>query len=371
MKKDALKPELHGGNIYRLAEKLGVDESEIIDFSASINPLGMPKSVSSVIAANISYLSNYPDPDTTQLRIHLAKHLGIASSSIICGNGSTELIYLIVRALRPEKVLIPMPTFSEYEKAVGSPDKIKYHLMWEKNGFRLDIDKFINDMSGSSSAVTYKSALTTSVDVTFLCNPNNPTGKLLKKDDLMKISNAAKSLKCYLVVDEAFVDFTPGYSIIKEVANNPYLIVLRSMTKFYGMPGLRIGYAAAAPSVIEMLKAQKEPWTVNTLAQVAGIVAVNDESYAYETLKLIRNEKNTFEEGFKLLGINYVDSDANFYLIKIQRAKEIAAYLMSRGIMVRDCSNFNGLDDSYIRVAVKGNRDNMRLIKELANFLNG
>ncbi|MCL5238771.1 MAG: threonine-phosphate decarboxylase CobD [Nitrospirae bacterium] len=360
--------EAHGGNLYRLAEKLGVDEGEILDFSASINPLGVPKSVVSEIRDTVKYLCNYPDPDTKQLRLWIAKDLIINPQSIICGNGSTELIYLVARALKPERVLIPAPTFSEYERAVYSRKKIIHFPLYEKDGFALDPGEFISAMAGGVSPASYKSSLTTSIDMAFICNPNNPTGSLLKREDLLKIAEAAKSLKCYLVVDEAFIDFTPEDSIVREVENNPYLVVLRSLTKFYALSGLRIGYGVIPLTLLDIIKEHREPWTVNTLAQTAGIAALNDSAYRDETFKVIRNEKKTLEDGFRLLGIDYFPSAVNYYLIKLNNAQEMVAALRNRGIMVRDCSNFKGLNETFIRVAVKANKDNMCLLQELANL---
>ncbi|MBI3592085.1 MAG: threonine-phosphate decarboxylase [Nitrospirae bacterium] len=357
--------ELHGGNIYRLAEKLGMDENGIIDFSASINPLGVPKSVLSEIKDNMKYIYNYPDPDAKQLRLEIARHFNINVKSIVCGNGSTELIYLVIRALRPTKALIPAPTFSEYERAVNDPEKIIRFQLSEEDGFKVNTDKFITAMSRRDSSV---SSLMDSVDMAFLCNPNNPTGVLLRRDELLKIADAAKSLKCYLVVDEAFIDFSPENSMIREVENNPYLIVLRSMTKFYALSGLRVGYGIVPLPILELIKEKKEPWTVNTLAQVAGIAAINDTAYSDETFKVIKNEKKTLEDGFKLLGISYLPTSANYYLIRLQNAEEIITSLRNEGIMARSCSNFAGLDESYIRIAVKSSRDNMRLLKELAHL---
>ncbi len=360
--------EPHGGNVYRLAEKLGIDESEIIDFSASINPLGVPKSVLSEIKDTMKYLYNYPDPDTKQLRLWIAKQLVINPQSIICGNGSTELIYLMVRALKPEKVLLPAPTFSEYERAAGSQKKIIHFTLSGSDGFTVNPNEFIGAMSGNAASVSYKSTLTTSVDMAFLCNPNNPTGRLIPRADLLKIAGAAQNLRCYLVVDEAFIDFTPADSVVKEVEHNPYLIVLRSLTKFYALSGLRIGYGVMPLAILDMVKEAREPWTVNSLAQAAGIAAINDIAYRDETFRTIRNEKKTLEDGFKLLGIDYFPSAANYYLIRLNNAQKVITALRNKGILVRDCSNFTGLDETYIRVAVKSNKDNMRLLQELANL---
>jgi len=360
---------IHGGNIYRLAEDLGIKEDEIADFSASINPLGVPGSVLSEIKNNMKRLCNYPDPDANKLRAAISKHIGADPESIICGNGSTELIYLIIRALKPEKVLIPAPTFSEYERALNDPQKVRCLVLWETNGFEINPDKFISAMSGNDSSASYKTSLTTSVDMAFLCNPNNPTGRLLPRASVIKIADAARDLKCYLVVDEAFIDFSPGDSVVKEVENNPYLIVLRSMTKFYALTGLRVGYGVVPPTILDTIKKYKEPWTVNTLAQMSGIAVLNDITYRDETYKFIRYEKKTLEDGFKLLNIQFYPSAANYYLIKLIHAQRIMASLREKGILLRDCSDFIGLDGTYIRVAVKSNKDNMRLLKELAQWL--
>jgi threonine-phosphate decarboxylase len=365
--------EPHGGNIHRFIEERNIRIDEVIDFSASINPLGVPESAIKKIKDNIKYLCHYPDPDAKHLTETIAKYLDIDPHYILCGNGSTELIYLVVRALKPEKVLIPMPTFSEYERAFRSihsekdiNGKISYFVIWEKDAFEINPERFITAMSGNDSSATYKSSLTTSVDMAFLCNPNNPTGRLMKKEAVLKIAEAARGLKCYLVVDEAFIDFVPEESVIGEVQNNPYLIVLRSMTKFYALSGMRIGYGIFPSAIIDTIKRYKEPWTVNTIAQTAGIAALNDTGYKTKTFKVMLNEKKVLEDGFKLLGITYFPSSANFYLIKHDNAQRIISSLRNSGIMIRDCSNFMGLDNSYMRIAVKSNKDNMKLLKELA-----
>jgi len=363
----------HGGNIYRLAKELRVPEDEIIDFSASINPMGISKKVKDVIRKGLNSLVHYPDPDTALLREKIGQYHGIDPATIICGNGSTELIYLIARTLKPENVLIPAPTFSEYERAcLTASDKLQvtsYKLKREDN-FALNPDEF------NSLLVTPRSSL--SVDMAFLCNPNNPTGKLLKKADVLKIADAAREFKCYLVVDEAFIDFCPEESVIKGVQHNPYLIVLRSMTKFYALSGLRVGYGVFSPNIIEKAKKFKEPWTLNTLAQKAAMAALKDKDYSRQTIKLLKEEKDFLEKGFRKMGIKFYPSDANFYLLKIPFLERgrwgepdyngMVIALQKKGILVRDCSNFKGLDSSYIRVAVKSRRHNKILLKELSRL---
>lgn len=363
--------EPHGGNIYRFIEERNIRMDEVIDFSASINPLGVPKSVMEKIKDNIRYLCHYPDPDAKHLTQTLAKHLGIDPQYILCGSGSTELIYLTVRALKPEKVLMPMPTFSEYELACKSYEsRVMSYELKESDNFDINADEFINAMADGYLAA-HRSPLAAPVDMAFLCNPNNPTGRLMKKEDVLKVAEAARELKCYLVVDEAFIDFVPEESVIKEVQHNPYLIVLRSMTKFYALSGMRIGYGVFPLAILDTIRRHKEPWTINTIAQIAGIAALNDAGYKNQTFKVMRNEKKILEDGFKLLGITYFPSSANFYLIKHDNAQKIIASLGNRGLMIRDCSNFMGLDGSYMRIAVKSNKDNMKLLKELAYICRG
>ena len=351
----------HGGNIYRLAEELGLPESKIIDFSASINPLGVSKRVGDKIKKGLKDLSHYPDPDTKELRGKIAQYHDIEPETLLCGNGSTELIYLIPRAFKPEKVLIPSPTFSEYERACRTTSyklQVKSYKLKKENNFDINPDEFI------SSLVTHHSSLP--FDMAFLCNPNNPTGRLLKKNDVFEIAEAAKKLKCLLIVDEAFIDFHPEESVIKDTHDNPYLIVLRSMTKFYALTGLRVGYGVFPSYLINKLKEFKEPWTVNTLAQKAAIAAIRDNEYISKTLRLIKSEKDFLENGFRKIGIEFFPSDANFYLLRFNNANEIILSLLKKGILVRDCSNFAGLDGSYIRIAVKSREDNMQLLEELS-----
>jgi threonine-phosphate decarboxylase len=368
----------HGGNIYRAAEELGMREEGIIDFSASINPLGVPRSVSLAIGKKIRELVHYPDPDTRRLTGLLGERLGIDPDRIVCGNGSTELIYLVVRAMKPRKVLVPAPTFAEYGRAVlqningkggGNQTAILHLLLDAKKDFTIAPAEFIAAMAGDLPCNTIGGIHSTGpFDMAFLCNPNNPTGRLLKKKEVLKIAKAAEALRCHLVVDEAFIDFLPGESVIKEVGKNPYLTVLRSMTKFYALSGLRLGYGIFPPSVLEALREHKEPWTVNTLAQSAGIAALNDRAYSERTFRVIAREKNFLEKGLQRLGIAFVPSQANYYLFRSDRAAEIMTSLRRKGILVRDCSSFAGLDGSYIRIAVKSRRDNTLLLKELSQL---
>jgi threonine-phosphate decarboxylase len=350
----------HGGNIYRVAKELGVPARDIIDFSASINPLGISERVKTAVMKALQEAHHYPDPEAERLREELAAFHGIDPEGILCGNGSTELIYLIPRALKPERVLIPAPTFAEYERAVARAQEadhrtlIRFLYLEEERDFRIDPEEFIEAMRKNAC------------DMAFLCNPNNPTGLLMGRDEVLKIAEAASNMECILVVDEAFMDFCPGESVIKAVESNPYLIVLRSMTKFYSLTGLRVGYGVFPLHIIETLKGFKEPWTVNVLAQAAAIEALRDIEYAEKTREFINSERMFLEDCLRQLGIKPFPSEVNFYLLKLEKAETVVESLRRKGILVRDCSNFKGLDNSYVRIAVRSRKENTRLIEELS-----
>ncbi len=353
----------HGGNIYRLSKELGIPAGDVIDFSASINPLGVSERVKSAVMKALEDAPHYPDPEAEGLREELAGFHGIDPGSILCGNGSTELIYLIPLALHPARVLIPVPTFSEYERAVLRAGigrtEIRFLYLQEEKGFRIDPAEFIEAMQEGAP------------DMAFLCNPNNPTGRLMKREQVLEIARAAREMGCLLVVDEAFIDFCPGESVIREAGGNPCLIVLRSMTKFYGLAGLRVGYGVFPPHITEMLKGLKEPWTVNSLAQAAAVEALRDSDHARRTEELLGSERDFLEEGLGRLGIRIYPSEANFYLLRLEGAEVVERDLRRKGMMVRNCSNFRGLDGSFIRVAVRSRRENALLVEGLSRICRG
>ncbi|GBE33512.1 threonine-phosphate decarboxylase [bacterium BMS3Bbin06] len=346
----------HGGNIYRFSEETGIPLREVIDFSASINPLGSPCSVLDEIKDKSAFLHNYPDPEARELRRGISEYYGIAPEQIVCGNGCTELIYMTVRSLKPERILIPAPSFSEYERASNtlSGTAVKRYTANEERGYRIDVGSFIHSMEDC--------------DLSFLCNPNNPTGKVIPRERMIDIIEAAEALRCYLVVDESFMDFCPDQTVMDLVSEYAYLIVLRSMTKFYALPGLRIGYGLFPVGLLPAVLKNKEPWTVNSLAIAAGVAALKDEDYRRETLRVVKEEKNYMEMKFKQTGIGYFESDVNYYLVKMERSVEIMQYMARKGILLRNCLNFLPLNESFLRIAVKKREDNERFFTELISY---
>jgi threonine-phosphate decarboxylase len=346
----------HGGIIHLASRVTGIPVGDIIDFSASINPLGVPDSVARAITESIGSLVHYPEPFADQLALRLAAHLGVEAGTVLCGNGSTELIYLTARAFTPGKVLIPAPAFSEYERACRLvPGSVCTGFTLSADGnFDLDPDRFIHALQGC--------------DMAFLCNPNNPTGRLVSKDSVLAIAEAAARQSCYLVVDEAFIDFAPDQSVVRHVAGMSHMIVLRSLTKFYALSGLRIGYAVVPQALVGRMKDHKEPWSINALAQSAGMAAVDDRAYQDRTMQVIRQEKLFLEQELRRIGVGYLPSVPNYYLLRLPKAQDAVAGLRKKGILVRDCSNFDGLDASYIRIAVRSRSENERLLKELSSW---
>lgn len=340
----------HGGRFFKAVRESG--GAEIIDFSASINPLGISKAALKAAKNALSLAVNYPDPAGEGFIDELAAHYNIPTECLIAANGSTELIYLIPRAFRPKSVLLHTPAFSEYERAcnaAGAKVSAVYGLSFNKN-------KFLNAISK------------TKPEMVFLCNPNNPTGELLAPDDILEIAALARKKHSLLVLDEAFVDFCPGGSLmLPEAFKNTNLIVLRSLTKFHALAGLRIGFAACHPALREKLLAFKEPWTVNVAAQAAAIASLGDSDYARKTRELIAREKSYIESRLRKASIPFSPSAVNYYLVKMKRHRAFVKKAFGMSILLRDCSNFRGLapakDYGYIRFAVRKRNENRKLMK--------
>ncbi len=358
---------VHGGDLYSLAEELNISENLILDFSSSINPFGVSKKVKRAIIRGIDSIKNYPDPKVRKLTEILAERINVEKSSIICGNGATELIYLTIRALKPDILITLSPSFVEYERAFlifndWKDKNIHYFNLKEENLFQVCVAEFIQFLRR-----VRKNSENAKI-VGFLCNPNNPTGTYIDRERLIEISEEARKLNIYMIVDESFLEFIPQLSLADITQKNPYVGVISSMTKFYALPGLRIGYGVFNPSLAISLQKYKEPWSVNALAQIAACEALTDHTYVKLTHSIIYREKKWLERHFRRLNIKFFASATNFYLLKHSKAQEIIRILRQRGILLRDCSNFRGLGKEFFRVAVKKRKENKILIKELSNI---
>lgn len=379
MEREDYRAGIYDLNIYRLAEELKIQERKVMDFSFPVNPLGVSKKVKAEIRKHLKYLHNYPDPEARRLRKRLAQYHSVDPEMILCGNGSTELMHLIVRALKPGRVIMPALTISEFERACKVSDgcRVSRFRLSRERSFDINAEEImeaLNDRRTGEHQELHSSRFTPyaarSFDMVFLCNPNSVTGRVLKKEEVKKIAESAKNLSCYLVVNEAFMDFCPDESVIGDVQENPFLMVLRTMSVFYALAGLRIGYGIFSREVVEKLRSCKDPWTLNSLAQRAAVAALKDKAYKKETFMVLQQEKQFFEKSFKKLGIEFVTSNANFYLIRTDNAAEIARELRGEGMLVMECANlFDGQDSTWLRIAVKSHRENALFMKHLAVIL--
>ncbi|MCL6612271.1 MAG: threonine-phosphate decarboxylase CobD [Peptococcaceae bacterium] len=349
----------HGGNIGRAAREYGLSEKQIIDFSASINPLGPAPGVYRAVTEALWRIKHYPDPGCGDLPRLLADYLGVGRENLLLGNGGAELIYILPRALKIRRALVAAPTFSEYARAVeAAGGRVRYITL---------------PVSGTAFPAGEAAGHLAGCDAVFLCNPNNPTGQLFSPGDLMPLLDAAEGAGAAVVVDEAFMDFVAGredFTLMPLACARRNLVVLYSMTKFFGIPGLRLGAAVACPEVIGRLKQLKDPWSVNALARVAGEAALRDESHMAETLKTVKEEREyLFSTLSSVPGLRPFPSEANFLLVDVSgtgmKSAELVEKLAAMGILVRNCANFYGLNESYIRVAVKTRPENESLVRAL------
>jgi threonine-phosphate decarboxylase len=357
---------IHGGNITKASGKYGITKDKIIDFSANINPLGPAAAIFAALTNNIDAIVNYPDPDCTDLKAALATYLGIDSDLLLMGNGAAELIYQLVRITGRKKALIPAPTFSEYALSVLSQggDVVEVELEEEK-GFSFPAEKIIK--------------LIPEADLLFICSPNNPTGRLVDKKIIEHILEVAAANDVMVLLDEAFMDFVPQrtmYSMMPAAGKINNLAVLYSLTKFFGIPGLRLGALAAPKELVKRMDAAKDPWNVNVLAQIAGVAGLKDLKHMERTKTLVIKENKFLFEGLQNIpGIQPLPGAANFILVNVSgsglKSAELTDLLGQRGILVRDCHGFRGLTGRYIRLAVKKRHENEILLAAIKDILGG
>ena len=356
----------HGGNIQEICSRYGLEPGGLLDFSANINPLGYPPALSKTLREGLSSILHYPDINCTRLRRAIAQKTRHKEEEILIGNGSTELMYLIPRAFRPQEGLVFEPTYSEYGRALRlAGANVEKLVSTGDTSFRPDLQSTPGRLSESASGG----------QMIFLCNPNNPTGNLIKKEEIFALAEGLP--QCLTVVDEAFMDFVDEphkYTVLPEAGRVKNLIVLRSMTKFFGYPGLRLGYMVAHREVISQAEGHKEPWTVNALAQLAGEAALRDEDFIFRSREYVASEKSfLYGELSSLGGINPIPPTVNFITSKITleglTSAGLKEMLIRKGLLIRDCSNFPGLDDKYFRVAVRRREENLLLLQALGAVL--
>jgi len=346
----------HGGGVDRAAEELGFSREQIIDFSASINPLGLPASARQAILAAVERVTDYPEIDAHSLRRGLARHHDLPEANLLPGSGSTELIYHLPRTLRPRRTLIVDPAFSEYVPALQlAGSHVDTFPLRAEDAFQFAPQKLL-------------AALHPDTEMVWLANPGNPSGAAVAPELLRGLAESLGA--CRLVVDEAFVDFAPGYSLLEAVTEHENLFVLRSLTKFYAIPGLRVGYLAGPAEDLERLAVERQPWTLSTLALAAARACLDDAAYRQLTLAEIPRLRNQLKEGLEQLSLTVYPSVANYLLFRVADHWPDAAILCSRlrqdGFLLRNCATFPSLDNRYLRVAVRSAAENQCLLDALA-----
>ncbi|MGB9728410.1 MAG: threonine-phosphate decarboxylase CobD [Thermoprotei archaeon] len=360
-----LKQPVHGGRVWDAAEKLNINVEKIIDFSTNTNPLGPPKQLITTLIKNINTVAYYPDPDYRTLRMELARFYNINEENIIVGNGATELIHLFAQTFISEndRVIIPIPTFEEYQYA---SQKVSARIIYikSKNNMHINIDKIISKMNNTK--------------VIFVCNPNNPTGILEKQEDILNLIKEANKRNVLVFLDESFMDLVvtkKPYTLIRSVNMFDNLFIIRSLTKIFSIPGLRIGFGVSSKYLIKELNKHKIPWNVSTLIEKTIPEALKyARQYLKTSRKIIKQERNyMISELSKIDGIKVISGDANFLFIDISEtgltSSELADQLIKHRILIRDCSTFTGLNNSYIRIAIKKHRENILLINALKTIV--
>ncbi len=334
-------------NIYSLAGELKLPERRIIDFSNPSNPLGVSKKIKAELRKHLKYLHNYPDPDASRLKKRLGQYFCIDPELIIFSSSSFELIYFLFMTLKPSQSLITLPAHPEYEN-ICKISEIPYSYIEIKN---------INNSIIRSSVI-------------IISNPNYPSGELINKDIIIKLIHAARENNCFLIIDEAFMDFCQNSeSVISYVKDNKNLCILRTFSYFHGLTGLRAGYAVMHPEISDRLKPFRNFLTINNLAQRAGVIATRDKVYKKETFLFLEKEKIFFEKAFTKLGLDFLPSNTNYYLIKSDNTEEIYRKLLGKGILTGKCDEYKSLGNNFLRISIKSHRENSILIKELQRIL--
>ena len=347
----------HGGDWAGYQEQYGTMP---LDFSANVSPLGMPSGARDAAARALENASLYPDPECRLLRQSLSAHHGVPAGNIVCGNGAADLIWRICRVLMPERALVTAPAFGEYEKALQSIGCVtERFLLREEQDFSLDAEGFARSVRED-------------MDLVFLCNPNNPTGRLSPIEDLILILDACRAAGAVLVLDECFLDITTEpetAAMTAELPERPELVILRAFTKTYAMAGLRLGYALCGDTALaERLRLSDQPWPVSQIAQEAGLAALRERDYVTELRALITEERRRMECAFRELGLRVIPGAAN-YLLFYSGDPALGEKLCARGILLRDCRDIPGLGEGWYRTAIRTEKENTILLAALEEVL--
>lgn len=346
---------VHGGDWAGYRAEFGRDA---LDFSANVSPLGLPAGVAAAITNALPTADRYPDPLCRQLRAALAGAEGVPADWILCGNGAADLIFRLALAVRPRRALLPAPTFAEYEAALQTVGcAVQRVFLREENEFAVT-EEFID-------------AVTPETDIVFLCQPNNPTGQVTPPALVERLVRRCAECGAVLVVDECFLDFLPdrdAWTAKQLLRDAPQLIILKAFTKLYAMAGVRLGYALCGDAaLLEKMRGAGQPWAVSSLAQAAGLAALQETAYAGAVRALIAEQRPRMAAGLRALGLRVMDGQANYLLFRA--TPDFGEKLRRRGAVVRSCANYPGLDAAWYRTAVRTAEENTRLLQIMGEIL--
>ncbi len=350
----------HGGDIYGVSASLGVRPEDCLDFSANMNPLGIPGSVKEAMKKSLEELIYYPDPDCALLVHDLSVFHKVPGEMILAGNGAADLIFRLVYGIRPKKALVTAPTFLEYEEALKQTDAKIVH--YQLNG-KLEVTEDILN------------CITVGTDLMFICNPNNPTGILTEKKLILDIAKKAEETGTVLVLDECFLDFTEREAddtMVPYLQDFPHIVILKSFTKMFSIPGIRLGYALCSDrELIRKIRSAGQSWSVNTIAAAAGRAALTERDFVKTSAAYVREERDWLTAALKKHGIRVFPGQANYLLIQVEGCPGLYDKMLRYGIMIRRCCNYEGLDETYYRIAVRNHEDNRKLADALDQIIEG
>ena len=345
---------VHGGDWAGYRAQFGRDA---LDFSANVSPLGLPEGVAQAITAALPHADCYPDPLCRELRAKLALHEQLPEEQILCGNGAADLIFRLVLARRPRAALVTAPSFAEYTAAL------------ETVGCTVE-RCFLKDADDFAVTESFLDAIHPGLDMVFLCQPNNPTGQLTPPALVERILRRCATCGALLVVDECFLDFLPDGDTLSGKALLPAggLVILKAFTKLYGMAGVRLGYCLSADTaLLDAMRQAGQPWAVSSLAQAAGVAALDETAYVEQVRALIAQQRPRLTAGLRALGLRVLDGRANYLLFRAPET--LGGQLLQKGIVLRSCANYPGLDAGWYRTAVRTGPENEHLLKALAEVL--
>lgn len=362
------KSQFHGSDLEKVSGFYKIPRDSIINFAANVNPLGLSKQFKKQLADHLDILSSYPDREYTSLREAIGGYCGADPSHILIGNGSTELISLLIEQCRPSRTLILGPTYSEYSRELSfSHSTQSYYHLCAEHGFTLFADDLCRELSAD-------------YDLLIICNPNNPTSSFIPAADIRKILETCQKHHTFVMIDETYVEFVPdirqvtAMSLIEEFDN---FMILRGVSKFFAAPGLRLGYGATGNhSLLCQIREHQIPWSLNSIGAFAGKLMFKDTQYIANTRQLIFSERLRMLDSLRQMpGIHVFDAAANFILLQIQipglTASAVFDACIRHGLMIRDCSSFQCLDGEYIRFCIMMPKDNTRLLNVLKEVTGG